>query len=192
MLSTLTVSNFSPPVLCWAHSRQGLAQNLLLSPGIQLVNTMPLCKLENGTRLHGYMINSCGLHMHGSEAGRASGPLTHLNRHHCARHASPSTVLLLWLPVVNLLISSQPWCYLHCQQRRPGWIPTYSLKHLHYSTFFCFFFFFFFFTLFLLSGSSPTHPILLRYNWNKTLYKFTLYHVMISYTYILWSDYNNN
>lgn len=79
----------------------GLAQNLLLSPGIQLVNTMPLCKLENGTRLHGYMINSCGLHMHGSEAGRASGPLTHLNRHHCARHASPSTVLLLWLPLVK-------------------------------------------------------------------------------------------
>ena len=116
---------------------------------------MPLCKLENGTRLHGYMINSCGLHMHGSEAGRASGPLTHLNRHHCARHASPSTVLLLWLPVVNLLISSQPWCYLHCQQRRPGWIPTYSLKHLHYSTFFCFFFFFFFLLFFSFLALPP-------------------------------------
>lgn len=48
-----------------------------------------------------------------------------------------------WL---SLLISSQPWCYLHCQQRRPGWIPTYSLKHLHYSTFFCFFFFLFFYS----------------------------------------------
>lgn len=41
------------------------------------------------------------------------------------------------------LLITQPWSYLHCQQHRPGWIPTYSLKRLHYSTFFSFLFFFF-------------------------------------------------
>lgn len=30
-----------------------------------------LCKLEMGTHLHGHIINSCALHMHGAEAGRA-------------------------------------------------------------------------------------------------------------------------
>ena len=153
MLSILTVSNLSPPVLCWAHSRQGLAQNLLLSPGIQLVNTMPLCKLENGTHLHGYIINSCDLHMHGAGRGELqnhSHTWTDTIVQDVPAHPQCCFCGCRWL---SLLISSQPWCCLHCQQCRPGWIPTYFLKHLHYSTFFCFFLFFF--TLFLLSGSSP-------------------------------------
>lgn len=76
-----------------------------------------------------------------------------------------------WL---SLPISFQPWCYLRCQQHRPGWTPTYSLKPLHYSTFFSFFFFLLFFSFL----PSLPHP---QFYWDITEIKHC-----ISLGYTMW------
>ena len=117
---------------------KALAQNLLLSAGSQLANTMPLCKLENSAPLRGWITHGCALHVSVAGCGdyfTTAHPLERASSYKAQPAYSVSLAILLLITAsgfqavmtrLKLLVPSQSLFYLHSQQQLPELITPSS------------------------------------------------------------------